>query len=766
MDVPSLGRNENNDAEHLIKRKVLMTALRYTVKFKKTLLASLIGLSVSQYTFALQEISDAGLSEATGEGIALLPENVSLQLNGTDNTAGAGYLRLIPVGPLTTPSQDTNKDGNVTAADHSVGKADIYLYGLALSQSNKNYGQNRTIGGAASDTAARFGRAIDSWGSAANPWLFKVGTEQNVPNFSASFPTDTGQGDVSYIGLEAPLYSANIANLTDIEKSAYNLKLGLWTDIFVRDPSKIEGDPAQFYLGQNFGGASDSDRANRLRLQAAWDGFSMNGTNLKMFQTLDGVKAGELTQGLSTTYNNTFGMAGVVRLNGGDAKNLRASYTNPNNTSELITSGANAIRTETAWVVSNTATYGCGDNSQGFSTTACEYRFRSKNVQDSLASGGSTWKAPAATSVMRLSTRETSNTDTLRTPAIDGNSHMPTFDVNEGIYLYNPNINLVLGSLYQPLTFGTDGKNITIELARIPNKASIYKQIYTNYAGTGADSSYKGSTCNIYQCGNNGLPGYQGNNATHSSISIGSTEYNAATNSLTAHKGLGAIGISFGVLKDRTVAAGYGTKIYTHWQDQQRKANIRYFNWSDKYEVLNTFWSDAAGIYDPYTGAEDCSTGFIGGACNRTAQNNGSAQTLGSKNIFVAKGSHYDWVYRTSGDTDSAVYFTPATDAQNTANGAYTNAQIAAGNDVDTTKRDYANRAAQASNVSWTTRTAATANKPNWADSTTSSALVRGVTLSTIPTIATINTSATNNFGSAVIDGMLIQHMKFTTKGL
>ncbi|MFW2154095.1 hypothetical protein ACG94Q_23105, partial [Acinetobacter gyllenbergii] len=87
-------------------------------------------------------------------------------------------------------------------------------------------------------------------------------------------------------------------------------------------------------------------------------------------------------------------------------------------------------------------------------------------------------------------------------------SAMPQFEDNEGLYLYNPNINLVLGSLYQPLTLGVapDGKNIVIEIARLPNKESIYKQVYTDYSG--ADTSYKGSTCNIYQCGNNGIAGY------------------------------------------------------------------------------------------------------------------------------------------------------------------------------------------------------------------------------------------------------------------
>ena len=730
--------------------------------FRLSTLALSIGLSLmSSHGFALEALDDEGLAGSTGEGIAMLPENFSMQFNGADDTVGTGYIRLIPVGPLTSASQDTNKDNVVNSSDHSVGKADIYLYGLALSQSNADYGTARAIG-SNTGTNSRFDRKITSWGSAENPWLLKVATEKDVPDFASSSPTSQSKGDVSYIMLEAPLYSTNVAALTPAEKSAYNLKLGLWLDAFVRDPSKAEGDVAQFNLGETYGGASDSTRANRLRLQAVWDGFSINGSNLKMFQTLGGVGNTEVTQGLSKTYNNTLGMSALVRLNGGDSQNLRATYTDPNNPSgPMISSGDNAIRTLGAWNMSDTTTYGCGDASLNFSSSACEYRFRSRSVQDQLNSA-STWKAPSASSVLRLSTREAtgaSNGQMLKTPAIDGTN--PTFDASEGIYMYNPNINLVLGSTYQPLTFGTDGKNITLEIARIPNKETIYKQIYTAYAGATGNltatqiAEYKGSTCNIYRCGTSTVTGYQGSNATHSSITIGSTVYNALTNTMEAYKGLSAVGISFGILQDNTVAAGTGSKNYTQWQDQQRQARIRYFDWTDAYRVVRTGdpFNDEQK-YDPYTGAQDCTNGFFGSNCNRTANNNGTTQTLGSKTVFVQKGYHLDWIYRTNGNADNATFGDSA--------GAYTDAQIAAGNDTSTTDRNYTNRAAQAANISWS----ATGRAPNWADSTSTSAIIRGVTLDNIPTTANINTSPKNNFGSAVIDGLLIQHMKITTKGL
>ena len=740
--------------------------------FRLSTLALSVGMALmSTSGFALEALNDEGLAESTGEGVAILPEDFSMQFNGADNTTGTGYIRLIPVGPLTQASQDTNKDNLVNSSDHSVGKADIYLYGLALSQSNKAYNAGRVT----SDTSNRFGRNIDSWGSAVNPWLIKVTTQTDVPDFSALTPDSVTKGDVSFLMLEAPLYSTNVASLSPREQSAYNLKMGLWSDIFVRDPTKAEGDADQFKLGQNFGGASDGTRANRLRLQAVWDGFSLNGSNVKMFQTLAGVTPTEVTQGLSTSYNNTFGIASVLRFNGGDGQNLRASYTDPNNpTGPMISSGDNAIRTTSAYVMSNTTTYGCGDASLGFATSACEYRFRSQAVQDKLNSS-STWKAPSASSVLRISTREvmgTDNSQMLNSPALGGT--VPSFDPNEGIFLYNPNINLVLGNIYQPLTFGTDGKNITLEIARIPNKASIYKQVYSAYAGATGTltpiqiAEYKGSTCNIYQCGTSSVPGYQGSNASHSSITIGSTIYDAATNSIKAYDGLSAVGISFGALQDNTVAAGTGTKNYTRWQDQQRQARLRQFNWTDTYQVACKYSIGNLCIggdkLDPYTGIKNDCIKYLGD-CSRSMVNNGNINKPSGEDIptnpanpgpyyvQTSKGYHLDWIYRDTGDADNGTFGDSL--------GAYTDAQIAAGNDT-TDGRDYTNRAAQANNLSWTVA----GRNANWADSTSTSALIRGVTLDNIPVGSTINTSPTNNFGSAAIDGLLINHMKFTTKGL
>ena len=157
---------------------------------------------------------------------------------------------------------------------------------------------------------------------------------------------------------------------------------------------------------------------------------------------------------------------------------------------------------------------------------------------------------------IRLSTA-TTNDGTYSTPALQQNSEAPLFNDKEGMYLYSPNINLVLGNMYQPFVLGSEGSNIFLEVTRIPNVPNIYKKIYTNYdmpySSLSATSEYQGSTCNVYVCGFNTSSltsgsttiNYQGNNATHSSIAIGSVTRDPSTNLLKANTGADATGVVF-----------------------------------------------------------------------------------------------------------------------------------------------------------------------------------------------------------------------------
>lgn len=585
-----------------------------------SLALTLLSAAMAMPAYALQEVSESDLSEATAEGVAFIPQNFRMILQGAsapnaagsvtaaslaDRTLDTGYIRLIPVGPLSATAlasqtnTDYNNDGKICAAvggtctaanldKINIGKADLYLYGLGISQSEVGVGVGRTSAQWNSRYNATPSGLIGSLGSYLNPWVLRVKTD-SVPDFTGVIR------QLPYLQMEAPLYTTSSpASLSAAEKAQYNLKLGFWADSLIRDPSKIEGDGAQFDLG-------GTGRANRLRLQGVWDGFSLNGTKLQLFQTLGGAtNAG----GLSTSYNNTLGLAGVIRLNSGDASNLKATVSTVNSVRSYsiptgsVATGSGATLYGNTWNGTRFAAAGTAPNYTDTSGTnggaaspacvattathraagsSCLVQYQTRVVSDSASSA--TWTAPALTSVFRLSTQETSDTALNATPGVNGGS-APTFSLDEGLFLYNLNVNLVVGSLAQPFTFGVapDGRNIVLEVARIPNIQSVYRNIYTRYAGDVGDGgvTYTGSTCNVYQCGTSTIAGYQGNTATHSSISIGSTNYNATTNELTAYDGIESVGISFGALGSNTVTNA--AQSYRDVQRATRTATTTAFN--------------------------------------------------------------------------------------------------------------------------------------------------------------------------------------------
>lgn len=327
-------------------------------------------------------------------------------------------------------------------------KADVFIYGLALSKSDDSL-------------STRYSNQGFSWGSADNPWLFRAGTE-SVKQFK-----DAAK-DVGYIALEAPL--AKIAP----DESDNNIKLGFWSDIFARElNSSNVVDPI------TGGPTSGLDTNYRLRTQFVANGLSLNGSQVRLFQTLESD---------NKDYNQTLGMASILRLNTND-------------------------RPETL--------------------SSSDSNLNSKGIRLSTA---------AKTDVLD------GNVPTL---ALNG-SAAPIFHDSEGLYLYSPNINLVLGNMYQPFVVGSEGNNIILEVTRIPNIPAIYNQIYQNYGGGLGESDLKGSTCNVYSCGtpikNNASDAtvlYQGRNATHSSISIGTTERIPGTNLLRAKDGPNSTGVVF-----------------------------------------------------------------------------------------------------------------------------------------------------------------------------------------------------------------------------
>lgn len=331
--------------------------------------------------------------------------------------------------------QSAKKDAAIAASGSPVKslrtKADVFIYGLALSKSDNSL-------------SSRYSNQGFNWGSAENPWLFRAGTEK-VKQFK------NVEKDVGYLALEAPLAT------TAATESDNNIKLGFWTDIFSRQlDSSAKVDPST--------GAPKSglDKEHRLRTQFVANGLSLNGSQTRIFQTLDSD---------NPNHHQTLGMASLLRLNTNDNP-ANLSFTDSN--------------------------------------------LDSKGIRINTAAKSDTLDGKAVT------------------PAIDG-SLAPVFHDIEGLYLYSPNINLVLGNMYQPFVVGSEGNNIVLEVTRIPNVPEIYNKIYQNYqdgkGGYLGSTAFTGATCNVVSCGtplkanvNDSAAMYQGRNATHSSIAIGTVE--------------------------------------------------------------------------------------------------------------------------------------------------------------------------------------------------------------------------------------------------
>ncbi len=543
-----------------------MTYIIKKTRFARSCLASMIALCSAASVHALETLSDQSLSDTTGEGIALLPENFKMVFQGakdisSSSTYGAatdaasllaaskndtGFIRIIPTGENYSGLASTVTAANAAAKQT---KADVFIYGLALSKSDDQLN-------------LRYSNQGFTWGTSPNPWLFRAGTESQVQQFQAS----NAAANVGYLALEAPL--ATVA----ADESDNNIKLGYWADAFSRKwgssnaVNVITGAPVAVPMTSDATNDQNLDKNQRLRFQFVANGLSLNGSQVRLFQT----QSSSVTQ-----QNQTLGMASILRLN-------------------------------------------TNDNPQSIKSTDTDLNAKAIRISTAAIDDGS-----------------------YSTPALNGSS-APTFNSTEGLYIYSPNINLVLGNMYQPFIVGSEGKNIILEVTAIPNVASIYNKIYTHYkdaeatyavnasggyyksksgtyysvqnfssvstfykkivdttnnvtsyvadsAGTyvkdnvsggfvelGYTSSisaptkyaisnqsaldalanqYKGSTCNVAVCGTNGAQvngiSYQGTNATHSSISMGTVARDASANTLIANRDSTATGIMF-----KSAAAG------------------------------------------------------------------------------------------------------------------------------------------------------------------------------------------------------------------
>lgn len=698
-------------------------------------------LVLSSSAFALEALDDQSLKDVTGEGIAFTLSDFSMQYKGTDDSAGTGYTRIIPVGPLSQIIDDYN----IAHPTTKIGKADVWLYGLSISGND-------------GDSTKQFSGNTVNIGTADNPWLISVNTV-TTPNFAGV------NSPLSILTVEAPLQT-NLVNasgaLLPTDPNSYDLKLGTWADAFVRDPSKVENLTA---TGDQFD-LNGAGRANRLRLQAIINGVSLNGTNLKMFQTLGGA---ETATGLGpnySSYNNTLGLALTARINSGNAAAVRGPVNSESETDNTVDNTG----TVAAWTLlhggwnstlSNSQTSGNCNNSSSVTSAmtnsgsvGCQYMVQSRSRTDSktrTVTKSSTWSSASGldNNVIRLSTQEKGTTQgLLTTPAINGGSQ-PTFADTEGLFLYKPNINLVLGSQWQPLVFGVadDGKNLAIELTRIPNSPNVYQQIYTDYTGT--NSSYKGGTCSVYWCGGAG----NGNsvNATHSSISIGSVDYIAPTAtkplSLQAYKGADSVGVSFGSLmavQGQTLTNTGSTTSANVTTTQARYIN-RVVDTSTKwtYKCGGNIFSACGAVYSRDGSAQQWKYGNT--IADALATQNATGNSSTRYDYPIANVNSYTWQHNTSTQglcSDDCTYYGTVNNRNWTVN--------------------------DMKGLSWSTTTNTALNTWLGSAASTSVNLDTMVNAAATPVLPTVNqpTFSTVNLGSAVIDGMLIQHMKITTKGL
>lgn len=753
---------------------MLFTGLNQ-LPFKQKVLsqAMLVLCALNMPAYAMQVLDDDSMSDTTGEGIAFTINTANMQFNSADDTgagnANAGYIRYIPVGALSQTVTDNNAavalgcggsspPGGCTAAQIAsaskynvqIGKGDIYLYGLALSANDNDANTLRSTGD------------IDI-GTSANPMLIKVVTQPAVPNFVGA-----GTEDISYMGFEYPLYQASWSGATFTDTTAKNLKLGMWTDAFVRDASRTEGLNNQFWLNSPSTGTRKTSltnpalitRENRLRLQMVLNGFSLDGSNLKMFQTQTGATN---ANGLSTAYNDTFGLAAVLRINTGDSRGLKGVVTD-NTTSSTGTpsawttihgGGNTSLDPSTANPANGTGNCNNGGGGAEFNESAvgCRYMIQNKTRADSKTRTRQ-WTAPAtlANKVLRLSTRETDDTYGLMTTPALNNTAAPNFANSEGLYMYNPNVNLVFGSIWQPVILGvaTDNKNLYMEVTRIPNKPEIYKEIYTPYSGaqgtmSNADfAALNGSTCNIYQCGgttttggyqtsnnayfyeNNGTPTRLNvKNATHSSITVGTVNYDKTNNLLTAYDGEDAIGVSFGALNSNTLSASTSATAY----------EVQY----KRREEYDTTWIQTYR----------CTT-F--GGCGA-----------------VTTGHVYQWRYYTAAST-TATFNATGTPANANCNPNFFGncGPVSSGTTPifgSTANRSWTETISPAAWLQGANGDQAAFNALIGASNGTMASVTFPVANQAVnPTVGV--PTPFNNLGSAAIDGLLIQHLKITTKGL
>lgn len=241
--------------------------------------------AVASSSYALEAISDQEMSDTTGEGLAFLPEGFKIVMEDADTS----YINLIPRGE----TKDPDGAGGPLVAPN---RADLYMRNLSITRDD--------------ETLTRASNAlIRSWGSGANPFYLSVRSETRP-----TYATASGSQPRSFLRLEAPQYCfTGVANgagtncIAGVDTGdaldAYNLRLGFTLDIL----SKTNTDTEGYIVSGTPRTGVNLTGANGLGLQAIWNGLSINGTTVDVFQTP--------SDSATTEYNSTLGLRAVLRLN-------------------------------------------------------------------------------------------------------------------------------------------------------------------------------------------------------------------------------------------------------------------------------------------------------------------------------------------------------------------------------------------------------------------------------------------------------------------
>ena len=264
-------------------------------------LCLLIMLFSTGAVYALEALEDEVMSEATGEGIAFLPENFSIKFDPL------AYVRAIPRG---VPSA-------------GLKHADVYWYGLSLGAADTVTGATpATILSNAtnlSNLSSLNAGAITSWGNAANPWVMRV--------YSTNDLLYNGQTATVATGANYPVfqYRAPSRNATATAANTEGgLKYAFVGDLQIcNNPTALIGANGTSACagGTLFTGTPVSTNAGAGRLESinVWNNFTVNGSRFSFFQTTVDYTS---SNGVPTTGfaakgagAGTFGMTFLNRIN-------------------------------------------------------------------------------------------------------------------------------------------------------------------------------------------------------------------------------------------------------------------------------------------------------------------------------------------------------------------------------------------------------------------------------------------------------------------